>query len=311
MPSYDGPEVTHAKETPDLGGNMSVASEVSFYKDEDSSSTIIQASTEFQDQSTNLTVAPSKIACSLLVTPEKNVTANQYSLLPEMESSLNLSVNSHTQKRRRSMGSPLTNLVRSERFDTLEAGTTHQICCLESSAATRDAIRRIEFGIERECSGHNCKKPNVTRFLTMNNCGMSSMLTGPVMDNKLQIFCSECRNPLGLPENHLYVTCSLTLSSKAHLISLLKERLDPLATNTPAGIPVVISDISSVNQRLCIKNLDGTPEQGIWCQADGCVFNTIFCPFCRTPDNCLGVQIVATDSSNVQLLNKVEFYSGL
>ncbi|AEE30014.1 RAD3-like DNA-binding helicase protein [Arabidopsis thaliana] len=65
---------------------------------------------------------------------------------------------------------------------------------------------------------------------------------------------------------------------------------------------------SMVNQRLCRK-FEGLKGQGIWCEQDGCVFNTIYCPFCSIPNTCLGVQVMATDSSNVQFLSKILFFA--
>ncbi|KAL9306814.1 putative hydrolase [Arabidopsis thaliana] len=65
---------------------------------------------------------------------------------------------------------------------------------------------------------------------------------------------------------------------------------------------------SMVNQRLCRK-FEGSKGQGIWCEQDGCVFNTIYCPFCSIPNTCLGVQVMATDSSNVQFLSKILFFA--
>ncbi|RVX15979.1 Fanconi anemia group J protein-like [Vitis vinifera] len=209
----------------------------------------------------------------IVVTPERDFIANTSNMMPETESPLNLSVNSHAQKRRKSMILPSVNPTQAEHSDAPDAKTPGHI---GNSMATRDANRRIEFGFG--------------------------------MDKQLQIFCSLCRNPLGLPENDLYVMCSLTSSSKVHLASLLRGSLESLAVNTSTSIPVVVSDSSSVNQRLCNKTLGGAQEHGVWCEEDGCVFNTIYCPFCSTPNNCLGVQIMATNASNVELLNKILFY---
>ena len=307
--SHDGPEVSIVKETPGVDGNITQTSPLSFSKDENSSSTIIQASTDLPDQSlfhsmsyTNSSGPPSRAMCSLLVTPERDFIANTSNMMPETESPLNLSVNSHAQKRRKSMILPSVNPTQAEHSDAPDAKTPGHI---GNSMATRDANRRIEFGFGSKFSEDKLKKSNIPQLLTMNHCDASSVSSCCSMDKQLQIFCSLCRNPLGLPENDLYVMCSLTSSSKVHLASLLRGSLESLAVNTSTSIPVVVSDSSSVNQRLCNKTLGGAQEHGVWCEEDGCVFNTIYCPFCSTPNNCLGVQIMATNASNVDLLNKV------
>ncbi|KAJ6731190.1 hypothetical protein OIU85_021911 [Salix viminalis] len=113
---------------------------------------------------------------------------------------------------------------------------------------------------------------------------------------------------LGRPENNLYVECSLTSSSKVHLASLVKERMERCIKNKSTCVPVLVTDISSVDQRLCNVTLQDARQKGVWSEEDGCVFNSVFCPFCSM-SNCLGVKIMATDASNVQLLNKILFYT--
>lgn len=118
---------------------------------------------------------------------------------------------------------------------------------------------------------------------------------------RVQISCLLCRSPLGHPDNNgsSYLSCLVTRSSKKYLLSLLKETS---RSEMPTSVSVIVTDCSSVDQRLCAEE----GEEGVWCEQDGCVFNTIFCPFCSVPNTtCLGVQIMATDSSNVQFLSKV------
>ncbi|XP_013609912.1 PREDICTED: Fanconi anemia group J protein homolog [Brassica oleracea var. oleracea] len=120
---------------------------------------------------------------------------------------------------------------------------------------------------------------------------------------RVQISCLLCRSPLGHPDNNgsSYLNCLVTRSSKKYLLSLLKETS---RSEMPTSVSVIVTDCSSVDQRLCTK------DEGIWCEQDGCVFNTIFCPFCSVPNTtCLGVQIMATDSSNVHFLSKILFFS--
>ncbi|GAA0138642.1 DNA helicase [Lithospermum erythrorhizon] len=124
-----------------------------------------------------------------------------------------------------------------------------------------------------------------------------------VMDQRLRINCSICKNPLGLPENNLLVTCIRSSSSKVYLKSLWEASL-----RTP-DVPVVICDVSSVDQRICNRTSENPLGDGIWCKEDGCVFKPIFCPLCCDSHNSLGVQVMATDASNVQLQDKILFYS--
>ncbi|XP_031254651.1 Fanconi anemia group J protein homolog [Pistacia vera] len=285
--SNEDPGLSLVKETPGMGDNITVASPGSFSKDGNSSSTIFQASTQSPDQLsfhsrtlTNLGTVPSKTQSEMVVTPEKDFSGNTSNILPERDSSL--SVNSHTQKRRKFLGSPSVDL-------------------------NLIANRRIEFSFETTHAEHKSKKSNISAPVTINNGAASHVSSSPIMNKRLQISCSLCRSPLGLHENHQYVWCSLTASTKVHLVSLLKEQLEPGDANVPS-VPVIITDISSVHQQLCKRTLEGASGKGIWCEEDGCVYNNIFCPFCSIPNNCLGVQIVACDASNIQLLNKILLY---
>ncbi|KAL9448863.1 hypothetical protein AB3S75_010908 [Citrus x aurantiifolia] len=282
--SNEDPELLLVKETPAMDGNNTMASPGCLSKDGNSSSTIFQASTQSPDQLsvhsqslTNPVRVPSSAQPEMVVTPEKEVTGDTSNLPPERDSSLSSSVNSHTQKRRKTMVSPSVDLM---------------------LTASREANRRIEFNSETNYVKNKSK--------TTNNCAESHLSPTPVMDETLQISCSLCRSPLGLPENHLYVRCSVTSSAKAHLVSLLKQRQELCANVT--SIPVIMTDISSVDQLLTNQSFGGALGQGIWCEEDGCVYNTLFCPFCSSPSNCLGVQIVASNASNFQLLNKILFY---
>ncbi|KAH9693915.1 Helicase ATP-binding domain-containing protein [Citrus sinensis] len=282
--SNEDPELLLVKETPAMDDNNTMASPGSLSKDGNSSSTIFQASTQSPDQLsvhsqslTNPVRVPSSAQPEMVVTPEKEVTGDTSNLPPERDSSLSSSVNSHTQKRRKTMVSPSVDLM---------------------LMASREANRRIEFNSETNYVKNKSK--------TSNNCAESHLSSTPVMDKTLQISCSLCRSPLGLPENHLYVRCSVTSSAKAHLVSLLKQRQELCANVT--SIPVIMTDISSVDQLLTNQSFGGASGQGIWCEEDGCVYNTLFCPFCSSPSNCLGVQIVASNALNFQLLNKILFY---
>lgn len=133
------------------------------------------------------------------------------------------------------------------------------------------------------------------------------MSSGHVMDESLLVSCSLCKSPLGHPQSSQYIVCSSTSLSELGMKSLPREILKPLVLSTSIGIPVVLTDISSVHPQLCNRTLEDGSGRGIWCEEVGCVLETIFCPFCNTSNNCIGVQVVATNASNIHLLNKVKF----
>ncbi|CAH8332947.1 unnamed protein product [Eruca vesicaria subsp. sativa] len=200
------------------------------------------------------------------------------------ESPLNVSVNSHALKRRKFTSSPVIDLEEEEN---------------SSAPSTRPTdltsfTKRIEFGsASTESKSQN---DNIYAFPEVNQ-------------RVMKISCSLCRSSLGHPENHSHPKGVLTSSSKTYLLSLLKETLGTGREEImPTSVSVVMTDCTLVNQRLCRSS--GTAKgQGVWCQQDGCVFNAIFCPFCSIPNTCLGVQVKATDSSNVQFLSKILFFA--
>ncbi|RDX73613.1 Fanconi anemia group J protein-like protein, partial [Mucuna pruriens] len=273
-----------------------------YSKDDNSGSTIIESSAQFPDHLSSLSMSltkgsknSSRTQSSITITPKKNVITNDIS---EMESSLNLSVNSHNQKRRKPMVTPFINLIEEEKFIAP--------CASPLTWDTKDSVdREITHGSE---NGLERTLKSSSPLLLMSNIPGSCSLTASPLDKRLQIFCSLCKSPLGRPENHLYLTCSLISSSKVHLRSLLKQSLKTCTTDALKSVPVIITDSLFVDQRVCNRIPKSAPEQGIWCPEDGCVFNSIFCPFCSNINNLLGVQIMATNSSNVQLLDKILFY---
>ncbi|XP_073220587.1 uncharacterized protein [Cicer arietinum] len=283
-------ETSMVKESP---GNDAASSDYS--KDDNSDSTIIEASARFaMDRLSSFPVSSTTGSkTSITVTPEKNVTAKN---IPETESSLNLSVNSHNQKRRKPMVIPFINLIEEEENNDASCVST-PTWCTKSSVEVREATHGTECGLGRTL---NSQSP----WLPTSSLPGSCSLTVPVQNKRLQLFCSRCKNPLGLHENRLYLTCSLISSSKVHLRFLLKKRLETYTTDTAKSVPVIVTESSFVDQRICNRISKNTPDQGIWCPEDGCVFSTIFCPFCSNSNNLLGVQIMATNSSNVQLLDK-------
>nr|KAJ0221350.1 hypothetical protein LSAT_V11C200051250 [Lactuca sativa] len=103
------------------------------------------------------------------------------------------------------------------------------------------------------------------------------MNLGDETKNDLKISCSLCEKPTGWKGREKGLT----------------------------SVVVVVSDIACVDGRIWKRSGD----EGIWSKEDGCLFSTAFYPFCSDQVNCLGLHVVATDSSNVQLLNTVLFYS--
>lgn len=263
-----------------------------YSKDDNSDCTIIE------DHSSSFPVSSttgSKI--SNTVTPEKSVTANN---IPE--SSLNSSVNSHNQKRRKPTVVPYIDLIEEENHEASSVSTLKWYT--KSSVEVREATH------ETECSLGRISNLQFPQLPTSNLPGSCS-LTIPLLDKRLLLFCSLCKNPLGRHENHLSLTCSLISSSIVHLRFLLKKRLATYTADAEKSVPVIVTDSSFVDQRVCNRVPKSTQEEGIWCPEDGCVFSTIFCPFCSNTNNLLGVQIMATNSSNAKLLDKVNFTTNI
>ncbi|KAG0454368.1 hypothetical protein HPP92_025672 [Vanilla planifolia] len=131
---------------------------------------------------------------------------------------------------------------------------------------------------------------------------------------KLHISCLACKNPLGLPEykflvKGLCVTLSKIFLSCDHENGTLDSMAKHHFKKPPASINVLSCDITFIDKKFF--QLDSNrcfSQRGVWCEEDGCVFTTIFCPFCINPSASLGVRVLAADASNVHLLNRVLFY---
>lgn len=301
------PDSPIVQETPcvDTGGTTSPGDS----KDERTTSTVIEAYSEFPDQlsyhSLHLiksTRSPLTSESSVLHTPERKVAANAYSFARDTESSLNMSVNSHTQKRRKSIGLTIPKLAQEEFVDPK---TKNPECNSvdRSSIVSGNLTSPKDTSYEVLLTEKKSKSSNVSQVLKLNDTVPVCLSSGLPMDKKLHLSCALCRSPLGCPENHLNVTCSFTVSSKTHLISKYKEMFKAQTANSPTSIQLIITDSLFVNQRVLVRSSKDS-GRGIWSEEDGCVYNYVFCPFCCT-DNCIGVQIMATDASNIQLLNKV------
>lgn len=249
----DDPELTIVKETPGL--NCKITPERNMH------------------HSPNLTRLE-------VATPENGITSNTNSVVTEPESCW--SVNSNALKRRK-----IPDLSSVSHFHEFGTPTDiHDRLRFNSSVTTAEATYRKQESshLEKEHLKPHLSPPNISAQSHVPSVGNT--------DERVQIFCLSCRNPLGLPENDLLVKSSLISTSKAYLISLQK-----LSTSS---VDILVSDASLVNQRVV-----GTSGEGIWCKEDGCVYNSIFCPFCVNPENCLGVHVMATDASNAKFQNKV------
>ncbi|ESQ34722.1 hypothetical protein EUTSA_v10009302mg, partial [Eutrema salsugineum] len=264
----EDPETSSVKKTFGMIKGTSAASPCSCSKNESSNPARGLRSLRSPDKR-----SPLGSESSVIVTPERYSIGYSRNSTLEAESPLNKSVNSHALKRRKFTSPQVIDLEEEE----------------DSNAPSTSFTRRIEFGFES--SESRSQNDNVYAF--------------PEVDQRvMRISCSLCRSPLGHPESHSYLSCSLTSLSKTYLLSLLTSGTG--SALIPTSVSVVMTYCSLVNQRLC-RSSQGS--KGIWCEQDGCVFNTIFCPFCSVPNTCLGVQVMATDSSNVQFLRKILFFA--
>ncbi|KAE8656485.1 RAD3-like DNA-binding helicase protein, putative isoform 3 [Hibiscus syriacus] len=234
------------QETQFVNTGISLASPGSITKDSSCGSTIIQATTKSPDQfsfhpmSTSLNEVPSVCGSKTIFTHEKDANQNTAGNKPRNESPLNLSVCSYIQKRRKSIASPFINIA-----DEEDSVTPAQIpgSMNFEGLANGDMLRRIEFGFETSSAENDYpKESNVPQPLATDNTNFSF---------------------------------SLTVSSKVYLLSLFKGRLLSCDSNTPPTVPVIITDISSVDPRFCHGTLERDREQGIWREEDGYVFKKI------------------------------------
>uniref|UniRef100_A0A7N1A1Q7 DNA 5'-3' helicase FANCJ n=1 Tax=Kalanchoe fedtschenkoi TaxID=63787 RepID=A0A7N1A1Q7_KALFE len=284
----NSPEVMFVRETPAIHGIDNQISPDFLVKFEKSHSSLKRACEKtFYERNTECSDGPSIASCSLNVTPNGN------SVKSEKELALNSSVNSHAQKRIKTMDIPPLKLFQNEESYIYDA----EALCKNNIRDPKCANKLEAEPTMDKQNGESCSAQSVPgdRYDESSNFHM---------DKKLQILCLACKSPLGLPENHFNVTCSLISSSKVHLASLLKKNFEPPAPDRLTSTPVLIVDVALLDQKLCSsRSFEGASRPGVWCEKDGCVFKSIYCPSC-SPEVCLGVQIMATDSSNLSLLNK-------
>ncbi|KAM3288680.1 Fanconi anemia group J protein isoform X1 [Capsicum chacoense] len=306
------PQLSIVNETPATDDIIHISSPQSFSKDEYSSSTIIQASSDLSDHLANhpTTQQNTEFGCKspyLMITPQKDAYTKPNMISLDVESSTNSSVNSHVGKRMKRLDLSSIAHLHAEEFDTQMAKTPMHDSSTCGSRKVKDANQMIDSGSRFIQLDKELKKSKFPMLPVLNNCETSVVQSKLAMHERLQIFCSLCKNPVGRPENNSFVMCSRTSSTKTHLKSLWKglpETPDP----SRHSIPILIANFSSVDQCIYERASDNSSVQGIWCEEDGCVFKTIFCRFCVNSRHCLGVQVMASDASNVTLLNKVLLY---
>lgn len=288
----DDPELTLVKETPGMNCRGETTPEV--YSRDDCSSprathlfgSLAQQSSTHPRSVQNCLSSPTNLTCSEVATPEQETISNADNQEPEAES--RWSANSNFWKRRK-----ITSLSSVSHLH--EFSNPDRFSSLASSITTAEATPNKQKPYHFEKDGRKFK-PSLS---TPNSSAVSHSSSDHIRDEGLPLFCSLCKNPLGLLENNLLVKCSLISTSKAHLMSLQKKTSEP--------VDILVSDMSSVHPRV-LTSQESSSGQGIWCKEDGCVFNSIFCPFCDQSDNCIGVHVVATDESNTQFQNKVRLF---
>lgn len=310
MCSLDEPDLTIVSETPNVNGSVPATSE-NFSDTQFSNLVMFPSSNELLDCSPrspmsliNSSLTPKRMSC--MATSESFVDDNGNITIPEKESPHNRSANSCSSKRRKSYGLSLGSL------QVQQCGTPvarpHGCVLMTSPIATVNPAVQNNTSSQITNTGKEFLNLGSQPSSPLVDCP-DTMTPVPDMEKKLQIFCSACKTSLGLPVNNFLVSCSQTSSSKFYLISLWKGKLDQ---DTPS-IPVLITDVASIDQRVCDNSkgsLPGGSGQGTWCKEDGCVFKRVFCPSCSNP-NCLGVEVMATDALNILLQNKILFYADL
>lgn len=267
MVSPGDPDLAIVRETPGVFGcNTTTTSEV-ISINEDSSLTAVPLSNEIPDHfsCSPVSLVNSSLAFKstcLLATPERTNNDRLNIGVPEMESPYNLSANSFSLKRRKSMCSS-SDRTQKEEFGSPVARTPDSVSFMVSSLTQVDAGKRN--GIDSQMLNLNKENGRFVQPSSYNDAGTSCAPSDPAMVKRLQIFCSTCKNPLGLPENNLCVPSTLTSCSKIYLRSLLREKLESSDVCSPS-IPVLVTDISSVDQQFFERNNEAAPAgpgQGI------------------------------------------------
>jgi fanconi anemia group J protein len=223
------------------------------------------------------------------------------------ETFINRSVNSHCEKKRR-LRSPMSCCTYSD----------HSNSASKSHCRTDYAVNIVHADLNRNAE-LCCKNMSMSRCENVElerNYRAEEVSEKMPMQKKLLISCIRCKTALGLEQDELLVTCSQSSSSKFYLAFLLRHGLstigfpeDGFQASTPAEIELLECDASSLNQNFFGKfSSQGSCHSGVWSAKDGCVYKAVTCPFCFSENTCatiLGVQVLATDKPNQQLVEKV------
>lgn len=241
-----------------------------------------------------------------VATPERTTNRDCH------ESLINRSVNSHCEKKRR-LSSPVSFCAYSE-----HSNSPSKSQCRTGYDVTI-AHGDLNSNAEPCCQNMSMSRCENVRLERNNRAEKFSEKT--FMQKKLLISCFRCKTALGLEQDGL-VTCSRSSSSKFYLAHVLRHGLstvgfpeDGFSASAPAEVQVVECDASSLNQNIFGKFGSQGPchHSGVWSPKDGCVYKAVACPFCSSEKACatiLGVQVLATDKPNQQLVEKVVYLSG-
>ncbi|WOL05316.1 hypothetical protein Cni_G14044 [Canna indica] len=228
----------------------------------------------------------------------------------EKEKSLNMSVNSHNQKRRKLVNLQMTGSDEIDYFNS-DIESFYHVDSISSISRVTDEIPESPIPDNYSVCKH--QKSREGMFLK-NEHSISAFSLSE--EKNLELSCLLCKNRLGLHENDFLVKCSLTSSSKVYLKYVLKYGppkdgcLDWSPSTLEANVPVVACDTSSVSRHIFDRDSkEATSQHGFWSEEDGCVFRILTCHHCTVPKTFLGVQIIAADESNIHLLNKILFYA--
>ncbi|CAL9205095.1 unnamed protein product [Musa hybrid cultivar] len=234
--------------------------------------------------------------------PESNKCMDPFNL--EKEIFLNMSVSSHSEKRRKLTDLQMTGL---NQMDCISSDTESFYPVDSVSSISRETDQISETPFSDNCSASQHQIPSQGMFIQNGGTSVEKMLV---------LSCLCCNSPLGLQKNDFLVRCSLTSSSKAFLAYVLKHgpptegRLNCLCSTSETDVPVVACDSSAVDHHIFDKGSKEVASQhDFWSEEDGCVFRILNCPFCTARKRCLGVRIIAADASNSHLLNKVLFFA--
>ncbi|CAN6198835.1 unnamed protein product [Urochloa humidicola] len=264
----------------------------------------VASPSNYSDVNISAGIKDENFSClSTVATPER--TPNRDCL----ESLINRSVNSQCDKRRR-LSSPMSFSTYSEHSNSPSKSQCHTDYAV--TTVHGDLNRNAELCC-KNMSTSRCENVKLER-----NYRAEEVSGNTPTQKKLLISCIRCKTALGLERDGL-VTCSRS-SSKFYLAYLLRHGLSTAGipedgfSATPAEIQVVECDASSLNQNLFggFSSQGSCHHSGVWSAKDGCVYKAVTCPSCSSENACatiLGVQVLATDKPNQQLVENVLLFT--